>query len=266
MEESTSRERVAASAAMMEIWPQSPCGHHRRHRLLLIDDHTVVREGLAALLSLEADLEVIATASSAIDGIKLVAIHEPDLVISDLTMPGCTGGMAVRLLSEAFPTLRILVLSVNASHESIRAAFSAGATGYVRKDASRDEVLRAIRRAAAGERTTCLAVGDAILRAWLDQSVPVEETNALPIDAEAKRLLRLIALGVPNWRIAEQLGRGVKAVEKYRAQLLRRLNLGNAAAVARFAVKLNLLSQQEMDRILGCATAAGRVTAPGADA
>jgi len=233
-----------------EIWPEWISRSAVRRRLLLIDDHTVVREGLRSLLSFESDLQVVGAAASVAEGIELVSLHHPDLIVSDLTMPGCSGGIAVRTLMEACPTARVLVLSVNDSRESIRAAFSAGAVGYVRKDASREEMLSAIRTAAAGHRSACLGVRDTIVRDWLEHSAPTATAGSRVISDEDGRLLRLIALGVPSWRIAEQLGRGVKVVEKQRAQLMRCLGLKNAAAIVRFAVGLNLLSRLEVDRIL----------------
>jgi DNA-binding NarL/FixJ family response regulator len=244
-----SREATAVSTD--EVWPGWTPRAKTRTRLLLIDDHPVVREGLAALLSLEPDLEVAGTAASIAEGIELVRAHHPDLVISDLTLPGTTGSVAVRKLVEACPDTRVLVLSVHDSLEIIRSAFNAGAVGYVRKDASRDEMLYAIRRAAAGGHCTCLAVRDIVVKDWLDRhglSEPVP--NAVRLSDQDRRVLRLIALGVQTWRIAEELSRGVKAVEKYRAGLMQRFGLKNAAAVTRFALEMHLLSRQEVDRML----------------
>jgi two-component system, NarL family, response regulator NreC len=241
---------TAELSADAEVWPGWTPRRTTRSRLLLIDDHLLIREGIAALLSLEGDLEVAGTAASIPDGIELARALSPDLVISDLTFPGCNGSMAVRTLCQACPGTRVLVLSVHDSLECIRAAFSAGAVGYLRKDASREEMLYVIRRAVTGGRSTCLAVGDIVVQDWLARSGLGDSAAHAALSAEDRRALRLIALGVPTWRIAEDFGRGVKAVEKYRASLMRRLSLKNTAAVTRFAVDMHLLSHDEVDRLL----------------
>jgi DNA-binding NarL/FixJ family response regulator len=220
-------------------------------RLVLIDDHPIVREGICALLSLESDMVIVGDAGDIEAGVELVRRHEPDLdlVICDLTMPGCTGGNAVRKLSQECPTTRVLVLTADDSLECMRESFAAGAIGYVRKDALRADLLAAVRRAASGSQAICRGVGETVMRAWLQSAAappPIAET---PLGPEDRRILRLIALGVPTWKIAADLSRGVKVVEKYRASLLRRLNLTSTAAVAQFAVSSQLLSREEVDQI-----------------
>jgi DNA-binding NarL/FixJ family response regulator len=234
------------------IWP----GYLRRDtkilRLILIDDHPIVREGISALLSLESDLRIVGDAGDVDSGIELVRRLEPDLAICDLTMPGCPGGLAVRKLCRECPTVRVLVLTAHDSLECIRESFGAGAIGYVRKDAPREDLLAAVRRAASGTQAICRGVGDMVIRNWLQGAPqqPAPATADVSLDPQDRRIIRLIALGVPTWRIAAELGRGVKVVEKYRASLMRRLDLSNTAAVTRFAVRCKLLSSQEVDRLV----------------
>jgi DNA-binding NarL/FixJ family response regulator len=234
------------------IWPGYLKRESRVLRLILIDDHPIVREGLSALLSLESDLRIVGDAGDVERGVELVRSLQPDLAICDLTMPGCPGGLAVRKLCGECPTTRVLVLTAHDSLECIRESFLAGAIGYVRKDAPRTDLLAAVRRAASGTQAICRGAGDVVLRNWLQEPLPapasVRVDNAL--DPQDRRIIRLIALGVPTWRIAAELGRGVKVVEKYRATLMRRLDLSNTAAVARYAVRCNLLTSQEVDRLV----------------
>jgi DNA-binding NarL/FixJ family response regulator len=229
------------------IWPGFVRRIAQRTRLVLIDDHPVVREGIGALLSLESDLDVVGDAGDIETGIELIRRHEPHLVICDLTMPGCTGGLAVRKLCRECPTARVLVLSAHDSLECIRESFCAGAIGYVRKDALRVDLLTAVRRAACGEQAICRGVCDILIRNWLHEPVPAQPAVEASLEPDDRKIIRLIALGVPTWKIAADLGRGVKAVEKYRATLMRRLDLSSTAAVARFAVRCNLLSRQEVN-------------------
>jgi DNA-binding NarL/FixJ family response regulator len=232
------------------IWPGFARHEAKPIRLVLIDDHPVVREGICALLGLENDMTMVGDAGDLDTGIELVRRHNPDLVICDLTMPGCTGTIAVRKLCGECPTTRVLVLSALDSLECIRESFAAGVIGYVRKDALRADLLAAIRRAAAGAQAICLGVSDMVMRNWLLEAGTATPAANVPLDPEDRQILRLIALGVPTWRIAADLRRGVKVVEKYRANLMRRLNLSSTAAVARYAVSCNLLSREEVDQLV----------------
>jgi len=232
------------------IWPGFVKNAAKPIRLVLIDDHAVVREGICALLGLESDMIMVGDAGDLDTGIELVREHNPDLVICDLTMPGCTGTIAVRKLCRECPTMRVLVLSALDSLECIRESFAAGAIGYVRKDALRADLLAAVRRAALGANAFCLGVTGTIMQNWLLEAGTAPPAANSPLDAEDRQILRLIALGVPTWRIAADLRRGVKVVEKYRANLMHRLNLSSTAAVARYAVSCNLLSREEVDHLV----------------
>ena len=221
-----------------------------RCRVVLVDDHAVVRDGLAALLGLEPDLEVVGFASDVTSALELVGATGPDLVICDLNLPGISGGQAVRAIRQAFPGPALLVLTAHDSVEYVRAAFIGGALGYVCKNAPRSELLRAIRRAASGRRTVCGNVWEAVVEDWLEHDCPPEQLRSTNLDAEGSRVVRLIALGVPTWRIAQDLGRGVKTMERYRTGLMRRLGLKSAAAVTRFAVENRLVNSSELDQLL----------------
>jgi DNA-binding NarL/FixJ family response regulator len=232
------------------IWPDFVRIEPKPIRMILIDDHPIVREGICALLSLEADMIILGDAGDIEAGIDLVRRHAPDLVICDLTMPGCSGGIAVRKLCRECPTVRVLVLSAHDSLECMRESFAAGAIGYVRKDALRADLLAAVRRAAGGTQALCRGVGDLVMRNWLAAQKPAPSPPEETLDPEDRQVLRLIALGVPTWRIAADLRRGVKVVEKYRTNLMRRLNLSNTAAVARYAVRCKLISSEEVDQLV----------------
>lgn len=232
------------------IWPGFVRSEAKQIRLVLIDDHPVVREGICALLGLEPDLTMVGDAGDLESGIELVRAHAPDLVICDLTLPGCTGTIAVRKLCSECPSSRVLVLSALDSLECIRESFAAGAIGFVRKDALRADLLAAVRRAAAGEQAICLGVSDMVMRSWLVEAASAAPAATALLEPEDRQILRLIALGVPTWRIAAELRRGVKVVEKYRANLMRRLNLTSTAAVTRYALTCNLLSREEVDQLV----------------
>jgi two-component system nitrate/nitrite response regulator NarL len=218
--------------------------------VVLVDDHLVVRDGLAALLTMESDLEVVGCAGDLPSAVELVRASRPNLIICDLNLPGVSGGQAARVLRSEFADVVLLILTAHDSLEYIRAAFAAGAIGYVCKDASRSELLRAIRRAASGRRTVCGRVWAAVLDDWLDEGTAPVHTGLDALDPEAREVVRLIALGMPTWRIAQAMERGVKAMEKYRLSLYRRLGVRSSAGLTRFAVEHQLVSSHEIDRIL----------------
>ena len=243
------RERAA-------IWPGwRPQREPRRCRVLLIDDHVVVRDGLAALLALEPDLEIVGCAGDVTEGTELVRSTRPDLILCDLNLPGVSGGQAVQALYREFPRITLLVLTAHDSLEYVRAAFIGGAIGFVCKDASRSELLRAMRRAASGRRTVCGNVWESVVSDWLEDGNAPQQPATSDLDAASARVIRLIALGVPTRRIAHELGRGVKATEKFRTALMRRLGLKSAAGVTRFAIENRLVSSQELDHMLAAGSA-----------
>ena len=238
------RERAA-------IWPGWRSQRElRRCRVVLVDDHAVVRDGLAALLALEPDLEIVGCAGDVAAGLALVRHTRPDLILCDLNLPGVSGGQAVQALYREFPRTAILVLTAHDSLEYVRAAFIAGAIGFVCKDASRSELLRAVRRAASGRRTVCGNVWESVVSDWLEDGGPPQVATATNLDSDSSRVIRLIALGIPTRQIARELGRGVKATEKLRMVLMRRLGLKSAAGVTRFAVENRLVSSRELDQML----------------
>src|SRR6266481_8949341 len=170
------------------IWPGFVRREAKPIRLVLIDDHPIVREGICALLGLESDMVMVGDAGDLGTGIELVREHNPDLVICDLTMPGCTGTIAVRKLCRECPTMRVLVLSALDSLECIRESFAAGAIGYVRKDALRADLLSAVRRAAMGANAFCLGVTGMIMQNWLLEAGTAPPAAA-PLEPEDRQIL-----------------------------------------------------------------------------
>ena len=230
------------------IWPEFIRPEPKMIRLLVIDDQRLVREGICALLSLETDILIVGDAGDIDTGIELVRLHKPDLVLCDLNMPGYGGGLAARKLCMEFKAQRVLILTADDSLEGMRQSLLAGAVGYVHKAALRVDLLEVIRRAAGGGLATCRGVTDMVTREWLlgDAATPAE---TFPLDPIDRKILRLIALGVPTRRIAADLHRGAKVVGRHRAALLRRLRLPNTAAVARYAMRCNLLSGADIKQV-----------------
>ncbi len=216
-----------------------------RLRLVLVDDHAILREGLRALLGLEMDLEVVGEADNSDDGFDIVKQMQPDVVVTDLGLPRRSGIQLITRVRDAAPNVRVLVLTVHNSEAHIRAALSSGASGYVLKESSRADLLDAIRTVARGQRYLCPPVSAKVVSGFLGDS---EFRAAVPLQGLTNRereVLALVALGKSNKRIASQLMLSVKTIEKHRSNFMRKLKLHNTAAVTMFAICNELVSTGE---------------------
>jgi DNA-binding NarL/FixJ family response regulator len=207
-------------------------------RLVLVEDHTILRDGLRALLELESDVIIIgeyACVDSSLDGIRQL---QPDVVVVDLSLPNRSGLELMREIRTLSPRSRKLVLTGNDSLEYIRAALGAGADGYVLKDARSAELLQAIRTVSRGERFLCKGVSGKVLAGFLTHDKPPpSQPAANVITAREREVLTRIAQGQSNKRIALDLGLSPKTAAKHRSNLMRKLNLHNTAAVTMFAIR-----------------------------
>jgi DNA-binding NarL/FixJ family response regulator len=210
-------------------------------RLVLVEDHTILRNGIKALLDLESDVTVVgeyACVDSGLDGIRQL---QPDVVVVDLSLPNRSGLELVRELQRLSPRSRKLVLTASDGLEYIRAALGAGADGYVLKDARSVELLHAIRTVSRGERFLCKAIASKVLAGFLTHDKPPPSPSAANgITAREREVLTRVAQGHPNKKVALDLGLSPKTVAKHRANLMRKLNLHNAAAVTMYAIRHGL--------------------------
>jgi two-component system, NarL family, nitrate/nitrite response regulator NarL len=196
-------------------------------RLMLVDDHPLVRDGLRARLEAAGGLQVVAEAGDAQEALAVAALHQPDLVLMDVGMRGTNGLQATRQLL-AQQACKVLVLSMYDNAEYVREAERAGALGYVLKDSPADEIVAAIRTVAAGGRY----FSDALVLKL--QSHAVDTPLLTPRENE---VLALIAQGLSSKDIGERLGMGVRTVETHRTNLRRKLKLASPAALVRYAVE-----------------------------
>jgi DNA-binding NarL/FixJ family response regulator len=216
-------------------------------RIVLVEDHAILREGLRALIELEPDLKVVGEASTGAEGVRVVQSASPTLVITDLALPGGSGLRTIDELRAACPNLRVLVLTAYCADEYIGAAWSAGADGYVLKDASRAELVQAIRSVIAGQKYFSEPVSARLMSGYLRRNDLATLATARITEPEREVLTR-IALGESNRRIAVALRLSVKTVAKQRANLLRKLELHNTAAVTLFAVRNGLLPTGDVEQ------------------
>jgi DNA-binding NarL/FixJ family response regulator len=213
-----------------------------RTRIVLVDDHVILREGVCALIELESDLQVVGQAGSIADAVGVCAARMPDLIITDISLPGATGVQGIAELRERCIGARLLVLTVHDSEEYIRAAISAGADGYILKDANRAELMEGLRAVLSGRRYLCPRSAARVVRSYLGEQSPAAR-NVDGVTGREREILSLIASGQSNKRIAITLNRSVKTVEKHRSNVMRKLDLHNIADVTRFALQVGLLPQ-----------------------
>jgi two-component system, NarL family, response regulator NreC len=221
--------------------------------IVIIESHGILREGLRALIELEGDLRVVGEAGTAADGIRAVQSTDPALVITDLTTPGSQGLRIIEQLRAASARVRVLVLTACCSDEYIRAALSAGADGYVLKDAGRTELLQAIRSVIAGQKYFSEPVSARLVSGYLRRREPASGEPApgpWPRITEREReVLTHVALGESNKHVALALRLSIKTVEKHRANVMRKLELHNTASVTLFAVRNGLVPAEHGERL-----------------
>jgi DNA-binding NarL/FixJ family response regulator len=214
---------------------------------MLVEDHLILRQGLKALLETNSDIEVVGEAGTVGEALDRIPTLKPSIVITDITLPDRSGIELVQALRALEPAIKVLVLTAHTTEEHIRAALSAGATGYILKDASHAELVQGLRAVSAGRRFLCESVEARILSRYAaGQEAEKPGLSAGHITRREREVLTRIAMGQTNKYIARALSLSVKTVEKHRSNVMRKLNLHNTAAVTLFAVRHRLVDQPSM--------------------
>ena len=207
-------------------------------RVLIADDHAVVRQGLRTFLELQEDIEVVGDAADGEAALAGVQRHEPDVVLMDLVMPNLGGVEAIRRLRALRPETRVLVLTSFLDDEKLFPAVRAGAAGYLLKDVEPAELVRAIRTVADGEAQLHPAVAARLMEEFSDTERPVAEEA---LTAREREVLLLIARGLPNKQIALELGIAEKTVKTHVSSILSKLGLTDRTQAALYAVRAGLI-------------------------
>ncbi len=198
-------------------------------RVLLVDDHAVVRAGIRAVVAAEPDMEVVGEAADGPTALALVADLDPDVVVADVSMPGMSGVELTTRLRAAAPARKVVVLTVHEDMGYLRAVLEAGAAGYVPKRAAADDLVRALRTVAAGGAYVDPVLGAAAAAPSAASPAAVELS-----DREAE-VVKLIALGYSNKEIAARLALSVKTVETYKARSLEKLGVRSRVGLVQYA-------------------------------
>jgi DNA-binding NarL/FixJ family response regulator len=211
-------------------------------RVVLIEDHVILREGLRALIELESDFDVVGEFDNMKDSLAGIRHLQPDLVVTELALEGRSGIDLLTEIHRISPLMRKLVLTAHDNEEYIRAALNAGANGYLLKDANSAELMMGLRAVSAGQQFLCKSIASKILSGYLSGYVPRDQRAhsaavTQVITEREREVLTRIALGNSNKVIARELGVSPKTVEKHRSNLMRKLQLHNAAAITMFAIR-----------------------------
>jgi DNA-binding NarL/FixJ family response regulator len=209
-------------------------------RILIVDDHAVVRAGLRLLIDAEDDLEAVGEAANARDAVFQARALEPDVILMDVVMPDQSGLDVLPTLLRERPETKVLVLSMQDDPQYVRQAFASGARGYVLKEAADTEVVSAIREVAGGNSYVHPALGARLVVADAAEARRAEED---PLSDREREVLRLLALGHTNQEIAKQLYISVRTAETHRAHVMQKLRLSSRAELVRYALDRGLLEQ-----------------------
>lgn len=214
-----------------------------KKRILLVEDHTLLRAGLRALLAQDPHIEIVGEADNGRDAIRAAGALSPHLILMDLTMPGMNGIEAIREIKKRYPEVRILVLTIHNTDEYIHEALKAGADGYILKDASQDELLVAIRSVLAGKTYLTPDISEKVINGYLGGGKNGGVRTAWDtLTHRERQVLKLVAEGSPNRDVAEHLCLSVKTVEKHRSNLMKKLDLHNTSKLTAFAIEKGLVS------------------------
>ena len=221
----------------------------RKTRILIVDDHDVVRSGLKALLRTSEEYAVVGEAADGEEALRLVEELTPDIVLTDISMPRLDGIGATRLITQRHPQVKVIVLTVYEDEEYVYQILRAGASGYLLKNASKVQIFEAIEAVMSGERFFSPGISRLIVDGFLKRAAVQETTEpATPsgtgLTKRELEVLRFIALGLTNREIAEKLFLSFRTVNTHRANIMQKLDIHETAGLVRYAISIGLVKPQ----------------------
>jgi two-component system response regulator NreC len=210
-------------------------------RVMIVDDHTILRAGLKVLIETQPDMEIVGEAGDAAQAIKLCKACHPDVVLLDLAMPGGGGLRAIEDIRADRPQARVLVLTMHDDQAYLRSSLAAGAAGYLVKRAADAELLSAIRTVHKGRSYIDVALAETSLRDIVDQQADANPAGLACLSQREREVLELVAYGYTNREIASRLHVSPKSVETYRSRVLEKLGLKSRADLVRFALEMGVV-------------------------
>jgi len=212
-------------------------------RIVLAEDHIIVRDGIKALISAEPQFEIVGEVEDGLDAIRIVDKLKPDLILMDLTMPRMNGMEAIGEIKSCSPETKVLILTVHKIEEYVRASLQAGADGYLLKKSSHGELLNAIHHVISGEKYLDPGISGRIIEGYLTENTTgTDESRWSILTKREREVLKLIAEGYKNSETAQLLCISIHTVETHRDNLMKKLDLHNTAALTAFAIGQGLTS------------------------
>ena len=211
-------------------------------RIILADDHLLIRASLKSLMAEFTGVEVVGEAGDGREAIELIAKHQPNLAIMDITMPGLNGLEATRRVVKEHPQVRVVVLSQHADETHVLQALRAGASGYVLKGSAPRELEMAIQAVARGEIFLSPAISKHVIEVYLNKAADGQANSLDLLTPRQREILQLIAEGKSSKQIAQLLDASVKTIESHRASLMDRLDIHDVAGLVRYAIRHGLVS------------------------
>ncbi len=210
-------------------------------KIVLVDDHQMFRDGVKSVLSDEDNIEVIGEIGNGNDLYEVLKSIKPDVIITDISMPEISGIDIAKYVSENYPEIKILILSMHSSEEFITKALSAGANGYLPKDTSMNELLKAINTIYTGDNYFNKEISDTILKSIINKSKSAKE-NAKneTLTKREKEIVNLVVDGLANKEIADKLFISVRTVDSHKNNIMQKLNLKSSVELVKYAIKNNL--------------------------
>jgi DNA-binding NarL/FixJ family response regulator len=216
---------------------------NEKHKILIVEDHTLLRVGLRALLSQDPEIEIAGESEDGREAVRAIGTINPDLVLMDLSMPRTNGIDAIREIKRRYPGVRVLVLTVHKADEYIHESLKAGADGYILKDATHEELRTAIHTVLRGKTYLSPDISGKVITGYLGGGNGTRFSSAWDsVTHRERQVLKLVAEGHSNKHIAEYLCLSVKTVEKHRANLMKKLDLHNASTLTAFAIDRGLVT------------------------
>ncbi len=209
-------------------------------RILLVDDHNIFLAGLTELINKTAGMHVVATATDALQAVRLMTEHEPDVVFTDITMPGIDGFKLTGELVAKFPDVKIICLSMHADAQLIESMFKAGAVGYVLKDCELAELVEAVKKVTAGESYMSGSVTEVLAESFRQQGSSACKDSGVELTEREQQVLVMLADGLTTKQIASQLDLSVKTIGTYREHLMKKLEIHSVAGLTKYAIRQGL--------------------------
>ena len=215
--------------------------HEHKLRILLVDDHVILRQGLRLMIQAQPDMEIVGETGAAEGLQELIEQIHPDIVLMDIHLSDGNGVQATKKIKESFPLVQVLILTQHQELVFLRQAMKMGASGYILKLSAVETIITAIRTIAASKIYIDPQMKDILVSSYVGRETAIEKMLVLDLSEREEEVLRLLAWGKPNREIAKQLGIGIKSVETYRKRAMEKLGLQSRGDIVRYAVERDWL-------------------------